>query len=310
MRVKDQDPVTGYALPRLDNAARPTEHITVAPIAAAMGAEVSGIDLGRLDDHPAADECFAEIEAALYRHGMLVFRGQTLDHASQEAFTLRFGSHGVDAYTQGVEGFRDVQPVIREPGPPRPLFFGASWHTDSPFLERPPSVSVLRSVEVPPFGGDTMFASTRLAFDCLSKRMQEILEPLDGLYTKAHMVRAQEFAKANPELPFEIAALEGDLVDATAHPLVRTHPVTGAKALYVDANYTVGIAGLSRCEAAPILGYLVGHITQPLFTCRLRWEANSLAVWDNRLVLHQAFDDFEDHRREMYRTTVLGEIPA
>ncbi len=294
----------------LDNAAVRSEYIIAAPMAAAMGAEVCGIDLGRLDDHPHADACFAEIEAALYRHGLLVFRDQSLDHASQEAFTLRFGEHGVDAYTEGIAGHPNVQPVIREPGPLRSAFFGLGWHTDSPFLPEPPAISMLRSVEVPPFGGDTMYANSRLALDSLSAGMKQLLTGLRGLYGRSHIARAVDITKANPDAPFDVAPVEADLIGAMSHPLVRTHPVTGERALYVDATYTVGIEGLTRAEAKPILEFLLRHVTQPLFQSRLRWAPNTLAIWDNRLVLHQAFDDFESPRREMYRTTVLGEVPV
>ncbi len=278
---------------------------TVEPIASAMGAEIGAVDLCDLSEAQ-----FAEIEAALYHYGMVCFRGQHLDHAHQEAFTRRFGAHGVDAYTTGVAGYPDVQPVIREPGPELPIFFGANWHTDSPFLERPPKISMLRSVEVPPYGGDTWYASTQRAYEELSPAYQRLLDGLVGLYTRSHLARARQVWEANPTVPFDLAPIEADLVEATRHPLVRTHPVTGAKALFVDVNYTLGIEGLTRAEATPILQYLIAHITQPRYVCRLRWEPNMLALWDNRLVIHQAFDDFAGHRREMYRTTVLGEVPA
>lgn len=279
--------------------------ITTHPIAAAMGAEVVGVDLRTLSDAQ-----FADIETALYHHGLLVFRRQPLTHAAQEAFTERFGEHGTDAYTSGVEGHPNIQPVIREPGPELPLFFGANWHTDSPFLDRPPAISMLRSVETPPYGGDTWYAATRIAYERLSPAYQRLLEGLRGLYTRSHLVRARQVWEADPSVRFDLVATEADLAAATPHPLVRTHPRTGARSLFVDVNYTLGIEGMTRAEAAPILRHLVEHVTQPAFCCRIRWEPDMLAVWDNRLVIHQAFDDYGDHRREMYRSTVLGEIPA
>lgn len=287
------------------NSSLALRRMTTHPIGSALGAEVSGVDLARLDS-----EQFADISEALYHHGLLCFRRQRLGHADQEALTVRFGPHGVDAFTDGVDGYPNIQPVVREPGPELPIFFGANWHTDSPFLARPPALSMLRSVEVPPYGGDTLFTSTRLAYERLSSGMQELLAGLRGLHTRAHLVRAKAQWDDDPSRRFDPSPVERDLSDAIAHPLVRTHPETGTKALYVDENYTIGIEGLHREEAAPILDYLVRHITQPAFNCRVRWEPDMLLIWDNRLVLHQAFDDFAGFRREMYRSTVLGEVPS
>ncbi len=263
------------------------------------------VDLAALDDN-----VFAQIEAALFRFGVLVFPAQRISHADQVALTKRFGEHGVDAFTDGVDGYREIQPVIREPGPGAPLFFGARWHTDSPFLERPPAVSMLRSVEVPPFGGDTLFSSSRAAYLDLSAGMQTLLEPLQGLYSRTHLTRAMEQWREDPERALDISPIEQDLAAATPHPLIRTHPATGEKALYVDENYTIGIAGLHRREAEPLVSYLISHVTRPIYQFRLRWQPDMLVIWDNRLVIHQAFDDFAPHRREMYRSTVLGEVPA
>ena len=279
--------------------------IEIHPLATAMAAEIGGVDLGQLDD-----STFAIIESALYRYGVLVFANQEISHADHLAITQRFGEHGVDAFTDGVEGFREIQPVIREPGPGAPLFFGANWHTDSPFLERPPAVSMLRSVEVPPVGGDTFFSSSRAAYLDLSEGMKALLEPLKGLYYRAHLTRAMDQWREDPGRVLDIMPIERDLAAATPHPLVRTHPKTGEKALYVDDNYTVGIEGLHRREAEPILRYLINHVTQPRYQFRLRWQPDMLVIWDNRLVIHQAFDDFAPHRREMYRSTVLGEVPV
>ena len=277
----------------------------MAPITASMGAEVTDVDLADL-----ADDQFAEIEQALYRHGLLVFRHQQMGHADQEALTLRFGQYGVDAFTEGVPGHPDIQPVTREPGPPLPIFFGANWHSDSPFLPQPPSISMLRSVEVPPWGGDTLYTSSRQAYEALSDGMKALLDGLRGLYSRTHLTRAREQWADDQTRPFDVSPVEHDLLSAVSHPLVRTHPVTGVKSLFVDENYTLGIDGLKREEAVPILRYLVDHVTSPAFHCRIRWEPDMLALWDNRLVLHQAFDDYAPHRREMYRSTVLGEVPA
>jgi taurine dioxygenase len=290
--------------PPIDNRLGDHERIVVAPISSAMGAEVTGCDLAALDD-----DTFAEIERALYHHGLLVFRDQHLSHGDHDALTRRFGEHGVDAYTDGVPGFRDIQPNSREAGEYRGIFFGANWHTDSPFLDRPPSISMLRSVDVPPYGGDTLYTSTRQGYESLSDGMKALIGDLNGLYSRSHLVRARTQWEEDPSRPFDLAPVEHDLREAVVHPLVRTHPVTGLRSLYVDENYILGIEGLTRGEAAPLLRFLVEHTTRPEFHCRIRWTPDMLAMWDNRLVLHQAFDDYGPFRRETYRSTVLGEIP-
>lgn len=288
----------------ISNSAEDYSLIEAQPFAAAMGAEVSNVDLGNL-----SDAAFDEIEHALYRHSLLVFRNQEIGHAEHNALTHRFGSSAVDAYTEGLPDFPYIQPVIREPAPPSPVFFGKNWHTDSPFLERPPAISMLRSVETPDFGGDTAFTSTRQAYARLSQGMQNLLDGLRVYYSRSHTERAVEIYEDNPSRPFDIVPIEEDYEHAVTHPLIRTHPVTGDKALYVDDLYCIGIEGLERIEAEPILRYLVQHNTMAECQCRLRWEPGMLAMWDNRSVLHQAFSDFAPARREMYRSIVEGEVP-
>jgi taurine dioxygenase len=298
-----------------DNSARPARFIEVLPLAAAMGAEVRGVDLANL-----TDEQFAEIEAALYRHKMIYFRGQKMDHGDHEAFSLRFGQFAEDAYTSGVEGHRNVHPLIKEADDRSKAVFGGGWHTDSPFLAQPPSITSLRSVEIPPYGGDTIWCNSALAYAALSPAYKRMIDPLRVHFSMKEVLRnAQESAEArdNPigrlgatrdlsELPEDIQRkLKGNL-----HPLVRTHPKTGEKALYIDGAYAVGLEGMAEEESGPILDFLVQHLTQPAFTCRLRWEVDMMVLWDNRLVIHQAFNDYWGYRRELYRVTVAGETPS
>ena len=298
-----------------DNSALPTRHIEVLPLAAAMGAEIAGVDLANLTDAQ-----FEEIAAALYRHKMIFFRSQKMDHGHHEAFTLRFGPFAEDAYTSGVPGHRNVHPLIKEADDRSKSVFGGGWHTDSPFLAQPPSITSLRSVEIPPYGGDTIWCNSALAYAALSSAYKRLIDPLRVQFSMREVLRhAQESAEArdNPigrlgatrdlaELPEDIQRkLKGHL-----HPLVRTHPVTGEKALYVDGAYAVGLEGMGEDEAEPILEFLVRHITQPAFTCRLRWEVDMMVLWDNRLVIHQAFNDYWGYRRELYRVTVAGETPS
>lgn len=300
---------------RFDNAPADNREIEVRPLAAAMGAEIVGVQLARLTDAQ-----FAEVRAALFRHKMIYARDQGLSHAEHERFSLRFGPFAPDAYTKGAAGHPDVQPVIREADAKAGMVFGSGWHTDSPFLAQPPAISMLHAVEVPPWGGDTIWANSALAYATLSDTMKAMLAPLRVRMSMGAVVQTAQTHQAPDESPLgRIAATAGQgalpaelarKVEGTGHPLVRTHPVTGEKALYCDETYATGIDGMKPEEAAPLLQYLVRHITQPAFTCRLRWAAGTFALWDNRLCVHQAFNDTDGFRRELYRTTVAGETPA
>jgi alpha-ketoglutarate-dependent taurine dioxygenase len=300
---------------RFDNRAQHYEHIVVEELAAAMGAEVKGVNLALLTDAQ-----FAEIEHALFRHKMIFFRDQQLSHADHESFSLRFGEFADDAYTKGVDGHVNIQPVVKEAGAEVAMIFGSGWHTDSAFLERPPSISMLYGVDIPPYGGDTIWANSALAYDALSDTMKAMLA---GLRVRMSMRRvlatAQEYMEPDDTAIGRLAAtreagpLDSEMtrkVQGVAHPLIRTHPVTGEKSLYCDKTYAVGIEGLTEAEAEPLLAFLSDHATQPAFTCRLRWAPGTFTVWDNRLCLHQAFNDHDGYRREMYRTTVAGEVPS
>ena len=300
----------GHPAGIFNNHAKTYRCISVRPLAAAMGAEITGVHLSKL-----RDEAFEEVRDALYRHKMVYFRGQDINHADQEAFAARFGPFAEDAYTDGVDGFANVQPVIKEADAEVAIIFGSGWHTDSPFLERPPAISILRGVDIPPYGGDTMWANTALAFSTLSTTMQEMLSPLQVHMSIQHimvrMYRARIDGTSQDKLKSNVAEssdpeLTRQKITGACHPLVRSHPVTGEKALYCDETYTTNIAGMLDEEAKPILNFLTNHITQAAFTCRLRWQPNTIALWDNRLCIHQAFNDHDGFRREMYRSTVAG----
>jgi len=300
-----------YVQPRssADNRARSYRTIEVLPLASAMGAEIRGVDLAR-----PAPEAINEITDAVYHHKMIYFRDQRLTFADQETLTSHFGEYGIDAYSAGIADHPNIQRVLKEADTVSPMIFGGSWHTDSPFLERPPALSLLYGVDIPPFGGDTLWANSALAFATLSDTMKDVLRPLrvhmSGRRILAAMKREAAAGPADPMGSMSLNPAERMLQDGAIHPLVRTHPVTGEQSLYVDESYTVGIAGMSAYEAAPLLEFLVRHITQEIFTCRLRWEKNTFVIWDNRTTLHHAFNDHDGFRREMLRSIVAGEVPV
>jgi taurine dioxygenase len=300
---------------KFDNNAAQYRSITAQPLAASMGAEISGADVRKLTDTQ-----IQEIRHALFRHKMIYFRGQKLTHADHEAFSLHFGSFAEDAYTSGVPGHRNVHPLIKEANDPSKMVFGEGWHTDSPFLPEPPAITILRSVQVPPFGGDTTWANSALAYSMLSDTYREMIRNLKVRFSLRDVLKSVHEAVVESDSPIGRLAstrnserLSDDLlrkVRGNAHPMVRTHPESGEKALYVDTSYAINIEGMEEEEAAPILRYLGEHITQPAFGCRLRWEPDMLVLWDNRLCVHQAYNDYQGHRRELYRTTVAGEKPS
>ena len=299
---------------KFDNAARPARFIEARPLAAAMGAEIAGVAIPEL-----TDAAFAEVRAALFRHKMIFFRGQRLSNAEHEAFSLRFGAFAEDAYTSGIPGHPNVHPLIKEADDASKMVFGEGWHTDSPFLPQPPAITILRSVEIPPFGGDTIWANSALAYANLSGAYRAMIAPLCVHFSMRDVLASAQLGAERRDSPIgrlaatrDLSALPEDLkrkVRGSVHPMVRTHPDTGEKALYVDGAYAVGIEGMTEEEAAPILGFLWNFLVSHEFTCRLRWEPDMVVAWDNRLCVHQAFNDYPGHRREMYRTTVVGETP-
>ena len=300
---------------KFDNSAKPSNQIQVRPLAAAMGAEICDVDVPNM-----TDEQFAEVRDALFRHKMIYFRNQKLSHADHEVFSLRFGPFAEDAYTSGVPDHRNVHPLIKEADDRSKHVFGEGWHTDSPFLPEPPSVTILRSIQIPPYGGDTIWCNSALAYDMLSDTYKAMIAPLKVHFSMRDVLKSvQENSETRDSPMGKLAATKGaaqlsdDLlrkIKGNVHPLVRTHPISGEKALYVDGSYAVGIDGMTEEEARPILGFLVEHLVQHAFTCRLRWEPDMLVAWDNRLCVHQAFNDYQGFRREMYRTTVVGETPT
>lgn len=292
-----------------DNSAKDYKKIKVSPIAAAMGAEISGVDLSNFDD-----ETKNEIEDALYRHKLIIFRDQDITFTDHENITQRFGEFGTDAYTKGVPGHENIQPVIKEKETKTKMVFGSGWHTDSVFLECPPSIAFNYGKDMPPYGGDTLYANTVLAYKSLSPAMQEMIAPLK-VWMSGRRVVEQIYSEQNNEgqiknfgnMEFDVNTQ--NMVKGSYHPLVRTHPVTGEKSLFVDKTYSCGIEGMTEEESMPLINFLSDFATQESFCCRLKWYSKTFIMWDNRICLHQAFNDYEGFRREMYRTTNMGERP-
>ena len=292
-----------------NNHAKDYSRISVLPLASAMGAEIRGVDLSNIDVGQ-----FDEISDALYRHKMVFFRDQDLTLADQEAITLRFGPFATDAYTIGIEGHPNVQQLLKKADEDVPFVSGGIWHTDSSFLENPPSIGLLYAVEVPPYGGDTLWANSELAYSYLSDAMKRLLKTLrvkmSGRKTLNLILSHAKKTGTMKSGSTVVDPQQETMLKGAYHPLVQIHPVTGAKALNVNEAYSIGIEGMTDAEASALLDFLCTHITQPAFTCRLHWETGTFAIWDNRISQHHAFNDFSGVRREMRRTIVQSELAA
>jgi alpha-ketoglutarate-dependent taurine dioxygenase len=284
-----------------DNSPRPYRNIMAVPISGAMGAEIVGDDIVGM-----SDDVLAEVLDALCRHKMVFLRNQQLDHAQHEAFSKRLGEFAEYEFGKGLRDFPFVQALIKEPSS-SPILFGGGWHTDTPFIEKPPAITTLRSVEVPPYGGDTMWTDLALAYRMLSPAMQTLIDSLKIHMSPVGIGTLNIVLSGSTPMPIEPA---NPLSRGWIHPLVRTHPVTGQKTIYVDETYATRIVGLPPAEGEAILQFLTAHVTQHAFTCRLRWEPDMFVMWDNRQSLHHACNDYDDYRREMYRTTIQGDIPT
>jgi taurine dioxygenase len=283
----------------------PYSRIEVRPLAGALGAEVGGVDLAR----PLDDACFAEIERAFHQYQVLQFHDQILTPEQQIAFTRRFGPLNRSPYVTHMDDYPDIIAVLKEADEKGISTFGNAWHSDFSFLERPPLGSVLYAREVPTHGGDTLFASGYAAYETLSPGLRRVLDGLnamhagrpygtDGPPADLKLSRSIGIARGRPEADREIA-----------HPVVRVHPATGRRALFVNEIYTTRFEDMSEAESRPLLKYLYHHAIRPEFTCRLSWRTHSLAMWDNRCTLHYAINDYDGQRRLMHRTTIEGERP-
>jgi taurine dioxygenase len=269
--------------------------VKVARIAGALGAEILGVDLS----NSIAEE---QIRQAFLEHQVIFFRDQTLDPAQFMAFARAMGKPIEYPFVKGIAGFPEVIEVKKLEHERHN--FGGIWHSDTAYLDQPPKGSMLLAREVPPHGGDTLFANQYLAFDALSPALQEMLSGLKAVNAsaKADVSRTREdrIAADGKNAKTEYIA---------EHPVVRTHPETGRKALYVNSGHTVRFAGMTEEESAPLLEFLFRHQVKPEFTCRFAWQVGSLAFWDNRCTQHNPINDYHGHRRVMHRITLAGDRP-
>ncbi len=269
----------------------------------ALGAEITGADLSQ----PLDDQTLRQIRDAFLEHCVLLFRGQALTRAQHIAFSRRFGELDMNearAAETKVPDFPEITLVVSRPkpdgGPATGRYTGAEWHTDNSHLPVAAAGSLLRAVELPELGGDTMFANMYRAYNTLSDGMKKLIEPLYGV----HMLTKAVYDLSTPER----AAESWRRFPAAAHPVVRVHPDTGRKVLYVNEQVRLFV-GMTAAESRPLLRYLTDHAVRPQNVYRHRWQKDDLLMWDNRCLLHIALADYDRSKvRHMERTTVHGNL--
>lgn len=273
--------------------------ITIRPIAGALGAVIEGVDIGRGLDAATV----AEVRAALLDHLVIFFEDQDIAPDAFMAFAEAFGTPAQYPLLPGIEGYPMITEIAKLEHERNN--FGGIWHADTTYLPQPPMGSMLYALEVPPYGGDTMWANQYLAYESLSDTMRGLLDGLIGISTsaKADVSKTREDMIRNA----------GDKAPAVSHqaehPVVRTHPETGRKSLFVNVAHTSHFKGMTEAESASILEFLFQHQVRPEFTCRYRWRKGSLAFWDNRATQHNPINDYHGYRRRMRRITLAGEPP-
>lgn len=271
------------------------ETIAVEAVTPRVGAVVSGVDLGQ----PLGNQQFQEIHDALMRHEVIFFRDQEISLEQHKDFGRRFGELDIHPGSPGPEGHPEI--LIIHADENSKFIAGGLWHSDVSCQEEPPMGSILHLHTVPSCGGDTLFASAGAAYDALSDRMKAFVEPLTAIHAGEHVYRGRYKDQGVDDRDMVYPEAE--------HPIVRTHPVTGRKSLFVNQTFTTHIPQLERRESDAVLKYLAEHVVRPEFQVRFKWAKNSIAFWDNRAVQHHAMWDYFPEVRSGNRVTVKGDRP-
>lgn len=271
-------------------------NIEIEPLSPHIGAIVHGVKLA--DDM--GNETFQQVHDALMKHQVIFFRDQEMSWDEHKAFGRKFGELHIHPTSPAPEGHPEILTIHADENSKRVA--GNGWHSDVSCDTEPPMGSILHLQQVPPVGGDTMFASMYAAYNALSDKMKEILGGLQAKHEGAQNYRDKQGRTGQLR--------DGvDVYPEAVHPVIRTHPVTGKKGIFVNPIFTTGIVGLSKAESDAILKMLYEHIRNPEFHCRFQWKPNSVAFWDNRCVQHHALWDYYPQVRHGYRVTVAGDKP-
>jgi len=290
------DPMRGNNGPRykhVTDESAPYETIQVDKLTPILGAEISGVDLRKPTNRQ-----MDEIHRALAENLAIFFRGQDLSPEQHLAFGRNFGELHTHPAAPNHPDHRELMVIHADKNSPRAN--GEGWHSDVSCDPEPPMGSILYIKTCPPKGGDTLFASMYAAYEALSDRMKAYLDGMVALHDGEENYRGTyKYAGMDDKPSYPRAE----------HPVIRTHPVTGKKALYVNRGFTRRLLGVPRDESYAMLNYLYTHAENPLFQCRFRWQPNSVAFWDNRCVQHRAMWDYWPHTRSGFRVTVAGDKP-
>jgi taurine dioxygenase len=271
--------------------------IEVEPLAGSIGAVITGVDLSDLDD-----AAVAEIRRAWLAHIVVFFREQELDADEYVAFARRIGTPVEYPFVKGLDSHPEIIAVDKLPH--ETVNFGGIWHSDTVYLEEPPMATMLLARETPPAGGDTLFANMYAAYEALSPGLRRVLDGLRAVNSSA----LADVSKTREDR-IRDAGYEDEQQYVAVHPVVRTHPETGRRALYVNPAHTTAFEDMTEAESRPLLEYLFRHSTRPEFTCRFQWEVGSMALWDNRCAMHNPINDYHGYTRRMHRITLTGERP-
>ena len=268
------------------------QDIRIARITPVIGAEIHGIDLAQ----PLGNQAFQAVHDALMDNLVVFFRNQAMDHAQQKAFGARFGTLHVHPAAPSIEGHPEVMKIHADAN--STFVNGEGWHSDVSCEAEPPMGSILQMHVLPDVGGDTLFANMYAAYEALSAPMRQMLASLTAVHDGEGLYRGRYGTDDR-----------GRTYPHAVHPVVRTHPVTGRQALFVNSFFTTRIRELGKAESDAVLAFLFRHIETPEFQCRFRWEKNSVAFWDNRSAQHHALWDYFPHTRSGTRVTIKGDAP-
>ena len=277
-------------------------HITVDRLAGAGGGVISGVDLSQ---NP-SDEVIAEIRGALIKNLVIFFRDQSLTEDNLMAFGRRFGDLLVHPNLIRTGSHPEVVNILKEPDATQVV--GEDWHADTTCLATPPMGGILYALETPTRGGDTMFANQYLAYEALSDGMKELLGGLRAVHNDTRVAGPKSHLGKGRSVGVRVD--DEWQVTENVHPVVRTHPESGRKSLFVNISYTRRFEGMTEEESAPLLYYLFAHAARPEFTFRFRWAPGSITFWDNRCINHIAVNDYHGYRRDMRRVQVVGDRPV
>lgn len=274
----------------------------IEPLAGALGAEIRGIDLKE-----AAERNYHAIHEAFLKYSVLVFRDQELQPADLMRVGTRFGEPCYYPFVTGIDGYPFIFEVVKEEN--ETVNFGGNWHSDTTYLPQPPRATLLYALETPTHGGDTLFANTTAAYDALSEAMRALVDKLVGVNSASLKVTGGRRKMHSTIGGMKTQDMEKADEYEAEHPVVRTHPDTGRKALYLSRSHTIRFRDMTEQESRPLIDYLQAHQIRPEFTCRVRWSPGTLTVWDNRCTQHCAINDYHGQRRRMRRLTVGAETP-